>query len=268
MIMSQAAAPTRLQGGNSPEPHHRRINVSTTERWLSAIAGGALAVIGIRRRSVGGVLLAAGGGLLIDRAARGHCMVYDALNLDTAHAEPAAPEEYFQRGIHVQESVTINKSPEELYRFWHDFTNLPRIMRHLESVTQIDEKRSRWKATAPAGWHVEWDAEIINDEPNQTIAWRSLAHASIPNSGSVRFVPAPGDRGTELHVTLDYIPPAGRVGAMIAKLFGEEPAQQVKDDLRRFKQFMETGEIPTTEGQPAGGAARRDRSGAKSLVAV
>ena len=182
-----------------------------------------------------------------------------ALNLDTAHPEPARPEEYFSRGIHLEHSVTINKSPEELYRYWRDFNNLPRIMDHLESVTVQDEKRSHWVAKAPAGYKVEWDAEIINDEPNKLIAWRSLAEATVPNSGSVRFIAAPGDRGTEIHVVLDYLPPAGRIGWLIARLFGQEPKQQVQEDLRRFKQFMETGEVPTIEGQPAGGGRGQDR---------
>ena len=229
-----------------------RVNVSAAERWLSALIGGALALHGIRRRSPGGLLLAALGGVLIDRGVRGHCAVYESLNLDTAHDEPARPEDYFRRGIHVRETVTIHKPPQELYRFWRDFINLPRIMRHLESVTVLDEKHSHWKAKAPAGYTVEWDAEVINDEPDQTIAWRSLANATVASAGSVRFVPAPGDRGTSVQVTLDYIPPAGRVGAMIAKFFGEEPAQQVKEDLRRFKAVMETGEALTTEGQPRG----------------
>jgi len=141
----------------------------------------------------------------------------------------------------VQQVVTIKKPPEELYRFWRDFTNLPRIMDHLESVTVEDGKRSHWRARAPAGNSVEWDAEIINDEPNRVIAWRSLENASVANAGSVRFIPAADNRGTEVRVTLDYIPPAGRAGAIVAKLFGEEPSQQVKDDLRRFKSVMENG---------------------------
>jgi uncharacterized membrane protein len=192
------------------------------------------------------LILAGLGAVLVERGVRGHCAVYDALNLDTAHDEPARPEEYFNRGIHVQQVVTINKSPEELYRFWRDFTNLPRIMDHLESVTVQDGKRSHWRAKAPAGNTVEWDAEIINDEPNRIIAWRSLETASVANAGSVRFIPAPGKSGTEVRVTLDYIPPAGRAGAIVAKLFGEEPSQQVKADLRRFKSVMETGEVPRT----------------------
>ena len=232
--------------------HKPRINVGTAERIGSAAGGALLAIYGLRQRSLRGLIVAGVGAALIDRAVRGHCNIYEALNLDTAHREPARPEEYFHRGIHVQEAVTIAKSPEQLYRFWRDLRNLPRIMGHLEEVKPIDDRRSHWVAKALAGMRAEWDAEIINDEPNATIAWRSLEHATVPNSGSVRFLPAPGDRGTELHVTLDYIPPAGWIGAQIARLFGQEPGQQVREDLRRFKEFMEAGEVATTQGQPMG----------------
>lgn len=246
MVMAQTVADTEYDGRQGQSPSEPRVNVGVAERWISAVAGGALALYGIRRRSLGGLVLAALGAVLVDRGVRGHCPMFDALNLDTAHNEPARPEEYFNRGIHVQQAVTINKSPRELYRFWRDFTNLPRIMDHLESVTVEDGKRSHWRAKAPAGYSVEWDAEIINDEPDRVIAWRSLKNASVANAGSVRFIPAPGDRGTEVRVTLDYIPPAGRAGAILARLFGEEPSQQVRADLRRFKSVMERNEVPKT----------------------
>jgi uncharacterized membrane protein len=147
------------------------------------------------------------------------------------------------RGIQVTQSITIKRPRHEVYGFWHNFENLPRFMAHLESVQVLDDTRSRWKARAPAGATVEWEAETIEDRPNELIAWRSLPDATVPNSGSVRFADAPGDRGTEVLVQLSYQPPGGKVGALIAKLFGEEPKQQVKGDLRRFKQVMETGEI-------------------------
>src|SRR5207249_522508 len=144
--------------------------------------------------------------------------------------------------------------PWELYEYWRKLENLPSIMSHLKEVRAIDEKRSHWIAKAPslAGGSVEWDAEIINDEPNALIAWRSLPGADVDNAGSVRFVPAPGDRGTEVKVVIDYIPPAGKVGSWVAKLFGEEPQQQIMEDLRKFKRVMETGEFATTKGQPRG----------------
>jgi uncharacterized membrane protein len=146
-------------------------------------------------------------------------------------------------GVHVTQALTINRPRSEVYGFWHNFENLPRFMAHLESVEVLDNNRSRWKAKAPAGTTVEWEAETIEDRPNELISWRSLPDASIPNSGTVRFKDAPGKRGTEIHVELRYQPPGGKLGSLIAKLFGEEPEQQVKGDLRRFKQVMETGEI-------------------------
>jgi len=157
--------------------------------------------------------------------------------------------------VRVTQSVVINRSPEELYRFWRDFQNLPRFMKHLESVEQTDERRSHWVAKAPAGATVEWDAEIVTDQPNEVIAWRSLEGADVENAGSVRFESLPAGRGTLVKVQLQYFPPAGAIGASLAKLFGEEPEWQIKDDLRRFKQVIEAGEIITTEGQSAGRAS-------------
>lgn len=156
------------------------------------------------------------------------------------------------QGIHVRDAVTIERPAEELYQFWHNFENLPQFMKHLEAVTVLSPTQSRWKAKAPGGLSVEWDAEITQDEQPRLIAWRSLPNADVPNSGSVSFTPAPGNRGTEVQVELEYNPPAGKLGQMFAKLFREEPEQQVAGDLRRFKWLMEAGELPTTEGQPHG----------------
>jgi uncharacterized membrane protein len=140
-------------------------------------------------------------------------------------------------------TIIVSRSPEETYRFWHNLTNLPTFMRHLESVQMTGDNRSHWKATAPGGKTVEWDAEIVDDQPNSRIAWRSLEGSDIYNTGSVRFEPAPGGRGTLVRVELQYAPPGGIVGATIAKLFGEEPKQQIEDDVRAFKQVLETGEV-------------------------
>ena len=146
-------------------------------------------------------------------------------------------------GIKVNKSITINRTPEELYGFWRELENLPRFMAHLESIQQLDGTHSRWKVKAPAGLTVEWEAEIIADRPGELIAWRSLEGADVRNAGTVQFLRAPGGRGTEVRVELHYQPPAGRVGSVIAKLFGREPSQQVEGDLRRLKQVMETGEV-------------------------
>lgn len=143
----------------------------------------------------------------------------------------------------VSRSVTVNRPREEVYAFWRNFENLPQFMEHLESVVVHSATHSHWTAKAPAGRTVEWEAEIIEDVPNERIVWRSLENASIRNAGAVRFLDAPGDRGTELHVELEYQPPAGMLGATVAMLFQEEPKQQVRDDLRAFKQVMEVGEV-------------------------
>ena len=175
-----------------------------------------------------------------------------------------------ERGVKVERVTTINKPVSEVYRFWRNFENLPRFMRHLESVQHIGGNRSRWRARGPAGMTVEWDAEILQDRANEWIAWRSLPGAQVENSGSVRFSPAPGARGTEVRVQLRYVPPAGGLGRTVARLFGEEPDQQVHEDLHRFKQLMETGEIPLSDGQSLWRAAQpaRDADEIKTLAGV
>jgi uncharacterized membrane protein len=148
----------------------------------------------------------------------------------------------------VERVTTVSRPIEEVYRFWKNFENFPRFMRHIDSVEVMGENRSRWRATAPAGMRVEWVAETVRDVENEWIAWRSIEGSDVENSGSVRFDRAPGARGTEVRVQLQYAPPAGRLGRSIAWLFGEEPDQQVHEDLHRFKQLMETGEVPLSDG--------------------
>lgn len=232
--------------------HRSPVNLSDRERLYSVLGGSALALLGLRRRSLGGLVLAGIGLGFIWRGSSGHCGVYERLGIDTAEGQ-AEPHDYFERGIHVEESVTINKSPDELFQFWRNFENLPRFMNNLKSVQVTDEKRSRWVAVGPGDKSVEWDSEIINEEPNHLIAWRTLSDADVQHTGSVRFLKAPGGRGTYVKVTMEYLPPAGRIGAAVASLFGSAPEQEIREDLRRFKQLMETGEIATTRGQPRGG---------------
>ena len=150
-------------------------------------------------------------------------------------------------GVQAKASCIVNRSPDEVYRFWRAFENLPRFMKHLDAVEDLGDGRSRWKAKGPAGSKVEWDATIIADVPGEVITWRSLENADVDNAGAVRFEKAPGDRGTIVKVHVQYNPPAGVVGATIAKLFGEEPEQQLDDDLRRFKQVMEVGEVVVSD---------------------
>jgi uncharacterized membrane protein len=155
----------------------------------------------------------------------------------------ARASELAERGLNVKHVITVNRPVDEVYRFWKDFQNLPTFMHHLESVQMLDARHSRWRAKAPAGATVEWEAETVEDRANELIAWRSLPGASVHNAGVVRFKRAPGNRGTEVDVELSYRPPLGAVGAAIAKLFGEAPEQQVKHDLKMFKAVMETGEV-------------------------
>jgi uncharacterized membrane protein len=226
-------------------------NVSEIERWASLIGGSSLVAYGLIRRDLGGVALAALGGGFLVRGATGHCDMYSALGVNTADRDfkPKGTGRHvtipYELGIRVDRSIVIDKSPEELYAFWRNLENLPRFMQHLESVRVIDDKRSHWVAKAPVGTTVEWDAEIINDIPNKLIAWRSLEGADVDSAGSVHFDPAPNGRGTVVRVSLQYNPPAGTLGAAVARLFGEEPSKQIEDDLRRFKELMETGNITT-----------------------
>jgi uncharacterized membrane protein len=159
--------------------------------------------------------------------------------------------------LELKASITVNRPLPEVFAFWHDFENLPRFMAHLTEVTSLGGGRSRWRAKAPAGVEVMWEAEVTTDVADEVIAWRSVEGADVPNTGAVRFNLAPGGRATEVHVRLHYRPPAGRLGVAVAKLFGEDPNQQVRDDLRRFKQVIETGEVVRSEGSPEGTNAKR-----------
>jgi uncharacterized membrane protein len=226
------------------------INVGKTERLVSAIAGAAVIALALRRKRLRGMLLPLGGTLL-SRAVTGRCAVNRALGRNSAKANgvSSAARREGTVGIRVERTITVNRPREEVYRFWRQLENLPRFMDHLESVTVLDEDRSHWVAKAPAGTKVEWDASIEDEIENELIAWRSLPGSDIDNAGSVHFIPA-GD-GTEVRVVLSYDPPAGRVGAAVAKLLGEEPEQQVEEDLRRFKQVMEAVETPARSRKPA-----------------
>ena len=154
-------------------------------------------------------------------------------------------------GVHVEESVTVNRPVADVYRFWRNFENLPNFMNHLESVSVGEAGVSHWVAKGPAGTTVEWDARIINEVDNKVIGWQSIEGSTVSTAGSVNFRET--SRGTEVRVHMQYSPPAGKIGAAVAWLLGEEPSLQVREDLRRFKQLMETGEIPTIHGQSFGG---------------
>ncbi len=237
---------------NTATPRHQQSkNVSQPERLASVLGGAALAIYGLQKNSWGGVALAVAGGALAYRGATGHCPAYQALGVSTnLRGKGRNASIPYELGVRVDATTTIDKPRERLYHFWRNLENLPRFMAHLESVKEIDNKHSHWVAKAPAGRSVQWKAEIINEVENDLIAWRSLPGSDVDNAGSVQFKSTPNGE-TVVQIALQYNPPGGAVGAMVAKLFGEEPSQQIAEDLRRFKALMETGAIPTAEAQAA-----------------
>ncbi len=227
--------------------HAQSKNLNQTERLASIVGGGALMAYGLQKGSWSGAVLAATGGLLAFRGSTGHCPLYQTLGVTTAKAGQGRSRSIaYELGIRVDDSVFIEKPREEVYRFWRNLENLPRFMKHLESVHEIDNKRSHWVAKGPAGHSVEWTSEIINEIENELIGWRSLDGSEVDNAGSVRFKSS--QAGTIVQVSLQYNPPGGMLGALFARLFGEEPSQQIAEDLRRLKQLLETGMISTAAG--------------------
>ncbi len=238
------------QGGQKP-----KINVGGRERAVSVAAGAIAAVTGLSRGTLPGLLIAGVGAALAYRGVTGHCAAYERMGVDTANdREGSEEDEIAQHGVQSKQAFIINRPASELYRFWRNLENLPRIMTHLESVRATDDTRSHWVARANGlgGKRFEWDAEIIQDVPDERISWRSLPGADVENSGEVRFAPALGDRGTDVHITMSYVPPAGRIGHWVASLLGQNPKRVVREELRNFKRLMETGQIPTIIGQPHG----------------
>jgi uncharacterized membrane protein len=223
---------------------HVRQGHGAPARLASVLGAGTLAYYGFKRRDLTGLGLALIGGALLGRAAAGRDR---RARLRKQHGRAAVLDA--TKAVKVDRSVTVARPADVLFGFWRNFENLPRIMGHLESVTVLSAERSRWKAKGPAGMTVEWEAVIHNEVENELIAWKSTDDADVKNAGSVRFKEAPGGRGTEVRVVLEYEPPAGKLGMVVAKLLGEEPDLQVREDLRRFKQLMETGEIPVSEAR-------------------
>jgi uncharacterized membrane protein len=192
---------------------------------------------------LGGIALALVGAALVQRGYSGHCNLYEAIGYSTGGDAALRNSENVsvpaERGTKVEKSVTIDRPASELYSFWRNFENLPKFMNHLESVSGAGANRTHWVAKAPAGTTVEWDAEVYNEKPNELIAWRTLEGSQVSSAGSVRFEEAPNG-GTEVRVSLKYDPPGGKLGSLVARLFGENPEQQIEEDLGRFKQLMET----------------------------
>ena len=236
------------------QPISRRVNLGEAERKVSLVTGvGLLAYILIHRPKMS-LPLGVEAGYMLYRGATGHCVFYQMMEINRS--------ENGNKGIQVQRSITVNRPKDELFRIWRNFENLPRFMKHLKSVrvSNAESGQSHWVTTGPLGREIEWDSEITEESENEYLAWSSLPGSVVESKGSVHFVDAPIGRGTILHVSMEYQPPAGSLGAAFARLFGEEPGQQVRDDLRHFKQVMETGEAASVDGQTSGRNQNFERS--------
>ena len=204
------------------------------------VIGGLMALVGLTRKTAGGMVVAIAGGMLVAKTLR---EVQDKRG-HGVNAPPANSE------IMVEKAVVLSGSPEDVYAFWRKLENLPRFMSHLKEVTELDDTRSHWVARAPLGMEVAWDAEITEDEPGDRIVWRSVDKSTVENHGTVEFSES-HDGGTEVRVTMFYAPPAGKLGATVARMLGEEPETQIEEDLQRLKQIFqssELGEVPSKGG--------------------
>ena len=213
------------------------VNVNQPERIGSVAAGAGLLLYGASRKSLGGILIAILGGALIRRGVTGHCDMYEKLGINSSqlNTETGVPG---NKGIKVTRTITVDRSPQDVYRFWRNLENFPKFMEHVQAVRVIDDRRSHWVVKGPAGTELEWTAEILTDRENSLISWESLPGAEVQNAGSVRFEPVNNGLSTEVKVSMQYLPPAGVIGATVAKLFGEAPDQQLEADLERFKELL------------------------------
>ena len=213
-------------------------NVDDVERVISVVAGTALALFGLRRFSFTRLGVAALGGSLVYRGLTGFCSLYDKLGVTTFDNREGVRGNL---GTKIERSIVVYTDREKVYRFWRNFANLPRFMANLDEVQTLDSRRSRWIARGPGGVGVEWEAEIINETPNELIAWRSTS-GSVDHAGSVRFELGPGGRGTVVRVSMQYDPPGGPAGHAVATLLGGDAGSRIEEDLQNFKRMMESGE--------------------------
>ncbi len=224
-----------------------KVNVGPTERIVSAIAGGVLiatGILNIKKRPAIGIATALTGSSLLFRGSTGYCFVNEVVGRDTSKHAPTA--------ISIKETVTINRDRYDVYDAWRSLENLPLFMQHLQSVKEITSTRSHWVAQVPKGLGtIEWDADIVREEPGEVLSWKSIPGAMVDNAGEVVFKEAPGNRGTELHAIISYIPPAGDVGKLAAKLLNNAFDRLVREDMRRFKRMIETGELPVIKHDPS-----------------
>lgn len=241
------------------------VNVGDGERVLSGLVGGAFLLLAVQQRKSWLVSPAALLGLsMLGRGLTGRCKVYRELGIDSAHGghQLAIPGTMFNGTVKVQKTVTINKSPAQIYEFWRRFENLPSFMQNLESVRETEPGQTHWVARGPGDLQLQWDARIHEDTANERLSWTTVENSPIRHNGSVSFREDPAGRGTQVKVVLRYDIPGGRLGQGLAKMLGGEPGQQLDADLRRLKMFLETGEVARTDGQSAG--ANRDTTGQMS----
>ena len=213
----------------------RPTNVGEYERMISLFGGPSLALLGLSRRSLGGLALAAAGGFMLYRGLTGQCSVYRALGVSTAQSQDQGGP------LQVEQSIQINRPAAQIYEFWRNFTNLPSVMDHLRRVELLADRRSRWTADGPRGTTVQWEAEIVDDVPGERIAWRTIG-GPFESSGSVRFLPAPGGRGTEVVVDMHYQLEGGMAGKLVAMVSARDPGLELARGLRILKQRFELGE--------------------------
>jgi uncharacterized membrane protein len=229
----------------SLEPLQGTVRYADIERWASLASATALITYGFSRRTLPGLCLAIAAAPLAYRGVSGTWLRFggSAFSDDTRVALSG------NRGIHVRESVRLEKPVAEVYRFWRHLANLPRFLSHLERVTELGDRRSHWEAKGPVDIKVEWDAEIINEVQDKVIGWRSLPGSDIVTAGAVNFSTVRAGRSTQISVHLQYQPPAGRAGALVATMFGRNPSSMIREDLRHLKQLLEAGEIPRATPQ-------------------
>ncbi|RYG27156.1 SRPBCC family protein [bacterium] len=228
----------------------REINASDIEHIGALTVGGVLLLKGLLKGGPLGLVYKVGGLALLYRGQQGYRPLYDALGIEM----PAGPTGVGKVNARADYEVVVNRPREEIYRIWRNLQNLPIFMDNLVSVHEIDDKRSIWVAKGPAGTVVKWDAEIINDVPNEIIAWQSLEGSGVDNAGSVNFEDA-GDGSTRIKVVIRYDPPADQLGVWLAKATGRDAQREIEEDLERFKAIMEIG--GATANASAGGRGRK-----------
>jgi uncharacterized membrane protein len=231
--------------------------VGGAERLVSAAAGGMLIGYGLLRRNAAGAALALAGTALVIHGARRRSTFYDALGLEE-ESDRGFWDVGLSRDVRARATMTINRNADDLYLEWLDLTRQPRYFRYLEQVELIDGTRSHWKARGPLGKSIEWDADLTADEPGRRIAWRSLNSTLFDHEGAARFEAAPPRRGTKVSLELRWNPPAGALGALAARVLPQDPQREVREGLRRFKQFMETGELATGDIRATQGMTQQE----------